>query len=199
MNKWKESDSRVTRKNYPERPIRRTRYFKSLPNLKLDFEGRCAYSMAHESSVGGALEVDHFDASKKTDVIQSYDNLFPSSRICNGAKSAKPTKKEIREGKRFLNPCSEWDYNEQIREDPTSCELQGLTKAAKYHIEHLDLNHPHFLNLRKERKKIGRMYRDLAIQMKEGQCFEEFQDVLRHLRKELELAIPTIESIDPDS
>ncbi len=74
--------SRVIRHD-PGIPFRKTKYRKALPYLLKDFENRCAYSM---ELVGTRAEVDHFNPNKKVDKIQEYDNLFPSSRHCNGAK-----------------------------------------------------------------------------------------------------------------
>lgn len=79
-----------------------------------DFDGRCAYSMQHHERAG-KLEVDHFDPHKKKDLIQRFENLFPASRHCNGKKSDHwPNKTESAAGCRFLNPCEEMDYGEQI-------------------------------------------------------------------------------------
>jgi len=94
-----------------------------------DFEERCAYSMIHQENCG-AFEVDHFDATRKGDIVQDYRNLFPAHPICNRSKSNKPKERELREGNRFLNPYREWDYNEHICEDPDTHELIGKTKPG---------------------------------------------------------------------
>ena len=117
MNKWKKFSHRVTRKQFLSKPLKRTTYRKiAYPCLLKDFEERCAYSMTHRSNCG-EFEIDHFDATRKKDLVQDYCNLFPAHPICNRSKSNKPTKRELREGKRFLNPCREWDYNEHICEN----------------------------------------------------------------------------------
>lgn len=78
MNKWKKSSHRVTRKQFPSKPLKRTIYRKiAYPCLLKDFEERCAYSMTHRSNCG-EFEIDHFHASRKKDIVQDYCNLFPS-------------------------------------------------------------------------------------------------------------------------
>jgi len=87
--------------------------------------------MQHQSH-SGPLEVDHFDPRRKNDLTQDYENLFPASRHCNGKKADTwPTRSELAVGCRFLNPCQEMDYGEQIFEAPESHELVGVTPAAK--------------------------------------------------------------------
>ena len=121
---------RIKRGQPPKKRIKRRNYRDALTELIRDFEARCAYSMQHQSR-GGRLEVDHFDPRRKKDLIQSYANLFPASRHCNGKKSDTwPNKAERAAGCRFLNPCEEMDYDEQIFEDPTTHELVGVTPAA---------------------------------------------------------------------
>ncbi|MCS1410945.1 MAG: hypothetical protein M2R45_04140 [Verrucomicrobia subdivision 3 bacterium] len=193
MNKWKESDHRVTRKESPSKPLKRTTYRNAYPCLLKDFEERCAYSMIHLSKCG-EFEVDHFDAARKKDKVQNYQNLFPAHHICNRSKSNKPKKRELREGKRFLNPCLEWDYNEHICENSDTHELIGKTKPGIYHIEHLDLNHPLFVKQRKDRTDLLKIYREFSVRLKPGDAdFEQLLELLNYLKSEISRAIPEIE------
>src|SRR5262245_45937371 len=132
--------ARIIRGKPPAKPIRRSRYGKVIAELLRDFGDRCAYSMQHKERAG-SMEVDHFDPRRKKDLIQDYNNLFPASRHCNGKKGDNwPHRGELAAGCRFLNPCKEMDYGEQIFEDPISHELIGVTPAAKWHIRICGLN-----------------------------------------------------------
>lgn len=134
--------------------FRKTTYKKAKLYLLKDFDGRCAYSM---EKVQELAEVDHFNPNYKKNRIQEYENLFPSSRHCNGKKSSTwPTKKLQALGIRFLNCSEEMDYGESIFEDPSTNELIGTTPAAKWHIRQLDLNAPHLINKRSHRAALRR-------------------------------------------
>jgi hypothetical protein len=124
-----------------------------LPFLRADFEGRCAYSMQHESRPGlTSMEVDHFNPTLPTHSRNKYANLFFSTRHCNNAKCGHwPTSAQIRKDIRFLNCCEEWDYGLHIFEDDQTHRLFGSTPAGRYHIRMCDLNAPHFLRERRER------------------------------------------------
>ena len=149
--------------------------------------------MAHGSNCG-EFEIDHFHATRKKDIVQDYCNLFPEHPICNRPKSNKPIKRELREGKRFLNPCREWDYNEHIRENSKTHELIGKTKAGIYHIEHLDLNHPYFVEQRKDRANLLKIYRQIPARLKpEETDFEALSELLSLLKHQVSVAIPEIE------
>ncbi len=129
--------------------FRKTTYRRAKPYLLHDFEGRCAYSM---EKVEDLAEVDHFNPHKKKNPIQEYENLFPSSRHCNGKKSSTwPTKKMKKLGIRFLDCTREMDYGECIFENPHTHALIGTTPAAKWHIRQLDLNAYHLVKQRRQR------------------------------------------------
>jgi hypothetical protein len=126
--------ARVKRVASLNKKFKRYKYGKAIDDLMVDFDGRCAYSMQHHSRAG-KLEVDHFDPRLKKDLWHHCDNLFPASRHCNGIKGDTwPTKHEEQEGCRFLNPCLEQDYGEQIFERPDNHLLVGTTPAARWHI-----------------------------------------------------------------
>jgi hypothetical protein len=181
---------RVTRGPPPKKVIKRWKYRDALPELIRDFGGRCAYSMQHQLRIG-PLEVDHFDPRKKNDPIQDYDNLFPASRHCNGKKSDTwPTKAEHAAGCRFLNPCEEMDYGEQIFENLASHELVGLTRAAVWHIRVCGLNADHLVQERRRRAEHWATIRGKAGRIKGD--LETAGNLIAKFREEVELMIPEI-------
>lgn len=156
-----------------------------------DFGGRCAYSMQH-SSRAGKLEVDHFDPRRKKDLIQEYRNLFPASRHCNGKKSDTwPNKAEAAAGCRFLNPCEEMDYGEQIFEDVATHRLVGTTPAAVWHIRMCGLNADHLVDERRRRARHWKTIRAKVVHQRRGER-ERVAELIRNYREEVELMIPEI-------
>lgn len=146
--------------------------------------------MQHHSR-SGSLEVDHFDPRKKKSLIQDYDNLFPASRHCNGKKSDTwPSKLELAAGCRFLNPCEEMDYGEQIVENPQTHELVGLTPAAKWHIRVCGLNADHLIQERRRRTEHWHTIKSCPVTVK-GDHFHASQ-LAKSFREEVELMIPEI-------
>jgi hypothetical protein len=190
---------RIKRGTPPRKKLRAHNYRAlALPYLRRDFKDRCAYSMQHLSRAGGlsAMEIDHHDASLRSKYRHQYSNLFLSTRHCNLAKRNKPTKREKRQGKRFLNPCLEQDYDSQLFEDPRSHEIWGTTIPGKYHVIYCDLNAPHFVRERRRRTAIRK---NLGIT---GAAFvsspDAFFQTMQLLREEVELMIPEIEfKLDP--
>ncbi|WCJ58852.1 HNH endonuclease [Fontisphaera persica] len=139
----------------------------------------------------GALEVDHFDPRKKKDLIQQYDNLFPASRHCNGKKSDHwPSRTEQAAGCRFLNPCREIDYGEQIFEDPHSHLLIGLTPAAKWHIRICALNADHLVRERQRRAEYWQLLKSAPIRIKDN--IQKVRKMVEEFRREVEIMIPEI-------
>ncbi len=182
--------ARIKRGPPPVKAIKRSRYSTALPELMRDFDGRCAYSMQHNERCG-KLEVDHFDPRKKKDLIQSYDNLFPASRHCNGKKSNHwPNKAETAAGCRFLNPCEETDYGGQIFEDPDTHRLLGVSPAAIWHIRMCGLNADHLVNERAKRTQYIEQLKSKAIHVK--RAIEEVGELIGSFRVEVETMIPEI-------
>src|SRR5438445_12563129 len=70
--------ARVQRGPGPKQKLRPHNYReRALPFLRTDFEGRCAYSMQHESRPGlTSMEVDHFNPTLPTHSRNKYTNLF---------------------------------------------------------------------------------------------------------------------------
>ncbi len=182
---------RVTRGPPPRKPIKRRNPASCLPELMRDFEQRCAYSMQHYLRAG-KLEVDHFNPKYKNDFIQDYNNLFPASRHCNRKKwDSWPTNAEVKAGCRFLNPCEEVDYGEQIFEDPVTHRLVGTTTAAKWHIRICGLNADHLVHERKRRTELLTKLRSTSIRIKAGH-WHEIGDLISSFKEEIDLMIPEI-------
>ena len=157
-----------------------------------DFDGRCAYSMQHHTRCG-TLEVDHFDPRKKKNLIQDYNNLFPASRHCNGKKWMYwPNHEESAMGCRFLNPCEEMDYGEQIFEDPITHNLVGVTPAAVWHIRTCALNSPHLVEERRKRAKHWRTIENAFVFLKSNAPVDTVLEVATRFREEVELMVPKI-------
>lgn len=148
--------------------------------------------MQHQTR-SGPLEVDHFDPRQKKDLIQRFENLFPASRHCNGKKSDTwPTKAELAAGCRFLNPCKEMDYGEQIFEHPRTHELVGVTTAARWHIRVCGLNADHLVQERRRRTEHWQAIQSKAVIIKgDGTAAV---DLIAKYREEVELMIPKIPS-----
>ena len=184
--------ARILRGPAPKKKIRPHNIRKvALPALRRDFADRCAYSMQHMDLAGGlkSMEVDHHDASLPMKSRNQYRNLFLASRHCNNSKQARPTRKEKKEGKRFLNPCIEWDYGYQIFEDPRDRHLWGSTPAARYHIIFCDLNAPHLL---RERRRRAAIKKELNSRPALVTSFDAFANAFMLLQRELDLMIPDI-------
>jgi hypothetical protein len=148
--------------------------------------------MQHQERAG-KLEVDHFDPGRKKDLFQDYENLLPASRHCNSKKSDNwPTVVERAAGIRFLNPCSEIDYGEQIFEDPQSHLLRGVNPAAIWHIRMCGLNADHLVNERKKRAGHWKLLKEKSIRIKSN--LESVSELISRFKAEVEIMIPPIPS-----
>ena len=148
------SNGRVRRLAAPSATLTRTKYRKALPELRRDFEDRCAYCMRYICTER-EMEVDHFDPRRKKDKIQVYSNLFLADRHCNGAKGdVWPSASDRARGCEFIDCCKEVDYGNVIFEDPLTHRLVGTTPAAIYHIEMIDLDNPGLVKAREHRSKV---------------------------------------------
>lgn len=146
--------------------------------------------MQHQER-SGRLEVDHFDPRRKKDLLQSYTNLFPASRHCNHKKADHwPTKGEVAAGCRFLNPCEEMDYGDQILEDPVSHQVVGTTPAARWHIRMCALNAEHLVAERAKRAEYWQQLKTKGVRVKS--TLPEAAELIRGFQKEVELMIPEI-------
>jgi hypothetical protein len=183
---------RVKRGPPPRKPIKRHNYRDALPELLRDFNGRCAYSMQHQSRCG-LLEVDHFDPRKKKNLWQDYGNLFPASRYCNGKKLDNwPNRTEREAGCRFLDPCKEMDYGEQIFEDANTHLVFGVTAASKWHIRMCGLNADHLVEERRRRSAHWKAIKGKPVFVKGDH--QKAMEMMKMYREEVELMIPPIPS-----
>jgi hypothetical protein len=145
----------------------------------------------------GNLQVDHFDPRRKGDYVQEYDNFFPASSYCNRKKSNTwPTRQEVASGCRFLNPCEEMDYGDQIFEDPQTYELRGTTTAACWHIRMCGLNAEHLIHERRRRAHHWAKLNQTAISNLKRD-YQEVADLIKSYREEVEVMIPQIPAL-PD-
>jgi hypothetical protein len=164
-----------------------------LPLLLIDFGQRCAYSLVHVRTISTTgMHVDHFDPRKKR--RSPYTNLFPAYGICNMAKGDEwPEANDKSLGMRFLNPCEESDYNNVIFEEPKSNELVGITPAARYHIDILDLNNPALVHQRKERTALMAIAEKMvSSKAKTLQDPHSALSIVRKIREILHTKIPPI-------
>jgi hypothetical protein len=150
--------------------------------------------MLHKDMAGGesALDVDHFDPRLKSRYLQSYSNLFPACRHCNGKKqNAWPTKEMQAIGVRFLDCTKEHDYGTHILEDPITHRVFGITPAGRYHVRVLDLNAGVLIKHRKMRADLQVFMTEtpLTIRPKPFDRLRAAIDLAKDLR---ELAIPPI-------
>ena len=183
------SKGRVKRGPAPATNLTRTTYRKALPELRRDFEDRCAYCMRHIGTKT-EMQVDHFDPRRKKAKVQIYANLFLSDAHCNEAKKNMwPTDKEIAQGYRFLNCCDEVDYGNVIFENPDTHELVGTTSAAIYHIEAIDLNDPGLIEERKFRSDMRKKVSFLQDRLKND---SDVAPVLAKLCSDISKYIPDI-------
>ncbi len=137
------------------------------------------------------MEVDHFNPRLKKKLIQDYQNLFPASRHCNGKKGDTwPNKEELAAGCRFLNPCKEIDYGEQIFEDPKTHRLVGKTSAAVWHIRVCGLNANHLVHERMRRAGYWEQLQRTPVLV--TGVNEEVATLVEKFRNEVELMIPEI-------
>jgi hypothetical protein len=204
MSKSSVPEPRVRRKHDPARVFSKGGYRKAREFLREDFQNRCAYSMIHEDVAGGvgAMNIDHFDPRKKSNFLHRYDNLFWSSRECNGRKHQHwPTKEENRRGIRFLDCTRERDYGVHIFEDPITHEVWGATPAGVYHVRIMNLNASVFVRHRKLRAIMAEALTGTIVQLQtKGLSAKSFQAslapfllLMNPMRQLFELSIPPIE------
>lgn len=198
MSKKSESNeqpSRIVRKNFPKGKLTRSNYRKrALSCLLADFSDRCAYSMIHKDMAGGesAIDVDHFDPRLKSRYLQSYSNLFPASRHCNGKKqNAWPTKEMEAAGIRFLDCTKEHDYGVHILEDPVTHRVFGITPAGRYHVRVLDLNAGVFIKHRQMRANLRVFMTETPLTIK-PKVLNQLRPAVELAKNLLEMAIPSI-------
>lgn len=150
--------------------------------------------MLHKDMAGGesAIDVDHFDPRLKSRYLQSYSNLFPASRHCNGKKqNAWPTKEMEAAGIRFLDCTKEHDYGAHILEDPATHRVFGITPAGRYHVRVLDLNAGVFIKHRQMRANLRVFMTETCVSIK-PKAFDRLQVAIQLAKNLQEMAIPLI-------
>jgi HNH endonuclease len=113
--------------------------------VRMTFGGRCSYCGVSETSVGGALEIDHVHplAAGGSDEIE---NLVYACTACNRFKGEYAPPPDAPESLRLLHP----------RRDDTSAHISataqgrllGLTPRGWFHIQRLHLNRAQLIELR---------------------------------------------------
>lgn len=179
---------RIVRKESP--PKFRISHVSYRKYLERDFGDRCAYS-GQRPSRAGRLEIDHHNPLLKGNARNNYENLFLATRHCNGKKGQRwPSADLLAQEIRFLNPCIELDYGHHIFEDPETFDLWGNTRAGKYHIAMLDLNHPTLVSERRQRAKYRKDILAAGIFSLTGSATAA-KEALKDLRFEVEEMIPS--------
>lgn len=136
------------------------------------------------------MEIDHFDPTIPGRARNRYENLFLSSRFCNGRKQGNwPDAADQAKGVRFLNCCEELDYGQHIFEDPDTHCVFGVTPAGKYHVRILDLNAPHLVEERAERARYRHLLYKARKLVKQP---ESAVEAFRVLKTQLDYLIPEI-------
>lgn len=96
--------------------------------------GKCAYCECLLTAESNYMEVEHFeDKSSHPDKVVEWENLLPSCKKCNGAKSTHDVNKEP-----IVNP-----YNEDPKNDLAMrlYRIKGKTDKGVTTIDVVDLNH----------------------------------------------------------
>jgi hypothetical protein len=187
-------DLRINRGPKPEIALTFRNYRKALPELRRDFQDRCAYSMQHISRAGGIqnMDVDFFDPRRGKKGVVDYNNLFLASHHCNIAKGDFwPSKQELASGIRLLNPCEEMDYGVHIFEDPITHNLVGVTPSGRIQIRVLALNAPHLVEERRQRSELWATFTKLKAEA-EAKNLSIAKGLLEQLEEVLRYSIPPI-------
>lgn len=189
------SKPRITKDSGKKRYFTARTYRRALPDLLIDFENRCAYSLQHVERMGmQIMEVDHHNPKRQGRSKHHYRNLYPAHRICNGQKSNTwPTRSQRKKQLRFLNPRKETDYGVQIFEEPETFRLVGTTPSAIYHIRHCGLNDSYFIRERQTRALIRKTIDECQhFEMTEKAALESCMQVAQGFIELLQNMIPDI-------
>lgn len=151
--------------------------------LRVRYDYKCGYCGVSEASIGGLLEVEHFQPLSKggTDNIE---NLVYACTVCNRFKSDYWGSEEIAVHLRLLHPIHD-NLEEHLSELPNGM-LMGLTERGWFHIEWLHLNRPQLVAFRKVRQQkvedgelTARMYKS-NVQLQ--QRVSELEQEIVHLK-----------------
>lgn len=113
--------------------------------VRMAFGGRCGYCGVSETSVGGALEMDHVHpvAAGGSDEIE---NLVYACTACNRFKGDYAPSPDAPESLRLLHPRRD-DMNAHITETAHG-RLVGVTPRGWFHIQRLHLNRAQLIEMR---------------------------------------------------
>jgi hypothetical protein len=113
--------------------------------VRTAFNGRCAYCGVSETSVGGGLEIDHFQpvAAGGSDDVE---NLVYACTACNRFKGDYAAASDAPESLRLLHPQRD-DVGAHVAEIAQG-RLLGLTARGWFHIQRLHLNRPQLIEMR---------------------------------------------------
>lgn len=139
----------------------------------------CGYCGVSELSVGGELEIDHFQPLTQGG-IDSLDNLVYACTTCNRFKSDYWPDNDAPDSLKLLHPGRE-DTGEHIVE-AVNGRMVGLTPRGWFHINWLHLNRPQLVELRRLRQNEQAISKALT-QAEEAQ--RELQRRILELQAEL--------------
>lgn len=113
--------------------------------VKTAFGGQCGYCGVSEMSVGGELEIDHFQplAAGGSDALE---NLVYACTACNRFKGDYAPTRDAPETLRLLRPLRD-DMSAHIAEAANG-RLLGLTPRGWFHIQRLHLNRAQLIERR---------------------------------------------------
>lgn len=179
-----------------------TNYQDYKPQLREDFTYTCAYCTIHEREWGGLRQfhVEHFRPKSLFPGLETdYDNLLYACSVCNVFKSNDwPSDQPLEDGVGYLDPC-EHDYAEHFENDAESGKVAGSTPPARYMVEHLHMNRPYLISLRRKRvaeEEIQERFAELckgALRMIERSLEDE--TLPDHVVSSLEVAREVIETL----
>lgn len=113
--------------------------------IREDYDFACGYCHVSEMSVGGELEIDHFQPISK-DGNDAPQNLVYACTICNRFKSNYWPTESTPENLYLLHPQRD-NLTEHIQESQDG-RLFGVTSRGWFHIRWLNLNRPQLIAFR---------------------------------------------------
>lgn len=93
---------------------------------------KCSYCERKPNKGGGYIEIEHFYPKKDyPDKVFDFDNLLPSCKQCNTAKSGK-------DGSEILNPYNESSITPHLALDMKTMALKGISPKGKATVSALE-------------------------------------------------------------
>jgi hypothetical protein len=125
-----------------------TKHSQYKPHLKVCFFERCAYCQVPDEYASGVdgMTVDHFlNQNEFPEHRTTWSNLYYCCTVCNSHyKRDHPTRQELLQGIRFVDPCSEDpdDHFCMTRDLQTGdyCKIKPLSSPAAYMCQLLKFN-----------------------------------------------------------